>query len=82
MTRHHTPSGHPPSERSENRLPLGADATSAGLRPLPAHPAWFGCPSCDGFGDYGLDDEGRALVCYTCYGDGRISAERREESDE
>ena len=74
MARHHTP-----SERSENPH-QGGHAPSH--RPLPAHPAWFGCPSCDGFGDHGLDDEGRALVCYTCYGDGHVARGRLEEGDE
>lgn len=39
------------------------------------------CPSCGGWGDHGLDDEGKVYTCYTCYGEGSIAAGRLEEGE-
>lgn len=33
------------------------------------------CPSCDGFGDHGIDEAGCWLVCYACGGSGKVPAE-------
>lgn len=63
-----------PSERSEK----SHQAPHTGI----AAPSWASCPSCDGFGDHGLDDEDRQFICYTCYGVGSIDARRLEGSDE
>lgn len=48
----------------------------------PAQPALLACPSCGGFGDHGLDDEGKPFVCYTCYGEGVVAPERLEPSEQ
>jgi DnaJ-class molecular chaperone len=64
---------HLPSERSEK----SHQAPHTGI----TEPNWASCPSCDGLGDYGLDDEDRQLICYTCYGVGSIDARRLEEDD-
>ena len=31
------------------------------------------CESCWGWGNHGYDDEGREMVCYTCFGTGKYS---------
>ena len=31
------------------------------------------CPSCGGFGDHGLDEDGRLYVCYGCGGTGKYN---------
>lgn len=34
------------------------------------------CDSCHGYGDHGLDDEGKVYVCYACGGDGKYFSSR------
>lgn len=63
-----------PSERSENPPQPGHERLGAKIRGF--------CPSCAGWGDHGLDDEGKPFTCFTCYGAGWVAAERFEESDE
>ena len=36
---------------------------------------WGECPSCDGFVDHGIDEEGRWMVCYGCGGSGKVPLE-------
>ena len=33
------------------------------------------CPSCDGFGDHGIDEEGCWMVCHACGDSGKVPAE-------
>lgn len=38
------------------------------------------CPSCDGFGDHGIDEAGCWMVCYGCGGSGKVLAEAAIEA--
>lgn len=38
------------------------------------------CPSCDGYGDHGTDEEGRVYSCFSCGCTGWVTAESAAET--